>query len=85
MIKYCVHTDCEMITESGSCSMTACGNKNYNGWGCKTIVTNADKIRAMTDDQLAIFIESLVIFCLGDESLRNTERRLRWLKQETDR
>ena len=57
-------------------------NKECPNWNPPT---NADKIRAMTDEQLAIYIESLVIFCLGDESLRNTERRLRWLKQEADR
>jgi hypothetical protein len=45
-------------------------------------LTNADRIRAMTDEELAAFLEGLVIVALGDYSLRDNKRRLDWLKQE---
>ena len=45
-------------------------------------MTNAEKIRAMTDEELAAFLEGLVIVALGDYSLRDNQRRLEWLRQE---
>ena len=45
-------------------------------------MTNADRIRGMTDEELAAFLEGLVIVALGDYSLRDNQRRLNWLKQE---
>lgn len=45
-------------------------------------LTNADRIRAMSDEELAAFLEGLVIVALGDCSLRDNKRRLDWLKQE---
>lgn len=46
------------------------------------VATNAQRIRGMSDEELAEFLEGLVIVALGDYSLRDNQRRLNWLKQE---
>lgn len=51
-------------TASGYCATTACINPKYSNFGTaqygqgvqKRIITNADRIRAMTDDELSEFL-----------------------------
>ncbi len=43
--------------------------------------TKGDCIRSMNDEELAAFLEGLVIVALGDYSLRDNKRRLEWLRQ----
>ena len=85
------------------CHNTSCSNHGKNisflgdGWKCNYIPvpTNADRIRAMSDEELATFISEI-----ADECERNTECNqhcygcdieycvrescLKWLQQPTD-
>ena len=45
--------------------------------------TNADRIRAMTDEELAKMINGFESFALGCGGAWSTENWLEWLKQET--
>ena len=73
---------CGNKTASGYCATTACINPQYSNLGTaqygqgvqKRIVTNADKIRAMGDVELAEWIISI--------TEDNTEGWLDWLKEE---
>lgn len=82
---------CGNKTESGYCATTACINPMYSNIGTaqfgqgvqKCIVTNADRIRAMTDEELADWV-------WGVETAgraygpRGKKAWLDWLKQEVD-
>ena len=73
---------CGNKTASGYCATTACINPKYSNIGTahygqgvqKRIITNADRVRAMTDEELAEWIISIT------EDL--TPNWLDWLKQE---
>ena len=87
---------CGNKTASGYCATTACINPQYSNIGTvqygqgvqKRIITNADKIRSMTDEELA---ELLVSTDGGfppnceDVPVRKLEAYwLDWLKQEAE-
>lgn len=65
----CPHYDCEDRNSFGYCKTTACINPKYSNIGTakyeqgvqKRIATNADRIRAMTDADLATFISKVKI------------------------
>ena len=65
-----------MDKHCGICHNTSCSNHGKNisflgdGWKCNYIPvpTNADRIRAMSDEELATFISEI-----ADECERNTE------------
>lgn len=75
---------CPNKTDNGFCKTTACINPKYSNYGTaqygqgvqKRIVTNADKIRAMTDEELAYFMANI-------EPCRESAW-LDWLKQEAN-
>jgi len=50
--------------------------------GCGKPITNADRIRAMTDEELAKKISGLESFALTCEGGWPPEKWLEWLKQE---
>jgi len=90
---------CGNKTASGYCATTACINPQYSNLGTaqygqgvqKHIITNADRIRAMSDEELAEFLWSIgnnpatgnvylagrLIFFTGDGN-----GWLDWLRQE---
>ena len=75
---------CGNKTASGYCATTACINPQYSNIGTahygqgvqKRIVINADRIRAMTDEELAYFMANI-------EPCRESAW-LEWLKQEAN-
>ena len=89
---------CGNKTASGYCATTACINPQYSNIGTaqygqgvqKRIITNADKLRAMTDEELVeIFANNdcgycrIHDFCFAKGSAINCEDVwLGWLKQE---
>ena len=81
---------CGNKTASGYCATTTCINPLYSNIGTaqygqgvqKSIITNADRIRAMSDEELAkkiSGIESFAITCGGGWP---PEKWFDWLKQE---
>ena len=48
----------------------------------KKVVTNADRIRNMTDEELADFIEMKQFFALANNGTDGEEYTLAWLKSE---
>lgn len=76
---------CGNKTASGYCATTACINPQYSNIGTaqygqgvqKRIVTNADRIRSMTDEELADYLR-----WHNDLYSRNGMDWLDWLKQE---
>lgn len=80
---------CGNKTASGYCATTACINPQYSNIGTaqygqdvqKRIVTKADKIRAMTDEELARFLTYQTESCLSAEG----NYWLDWLKQEVSK
>ena len=86
----CTHYDCNLRNNAGYCKLTACMNEKYNRPAdFKAAVeqyraqhtTNADRIRAMTDEELAEWISCN---CTGDGYGNSTGEWLDWLKQEVD-
>lgn len=92
---------CGNKTASGYCATTACINPQYSNIGTvqygqgvqKRIITNADRIRAMTDEELAEFMADNVGCddCRFFAACRSApqdracaEKWLDWLKQEAD-
>lgn len=92
---------CGNKTASGYCATTACINPQYSNIGTvyygqsvqKRIITNADRIRAMTDEELAKWISTLADCCGNDHCgeycplhtlcwSKSDESTLDWLKQE---
>ena len=65
---------CPNKTDNGFCKTTTCINPLYSNIGTaqygqgvqKRIVTNADKIRAMTDVELAEWLETIRMYCAND-------------------
>ena len=94
MTSQCLHYDCGFRNNAGYCKISACVNPKYNNQLINTNVskkpqTNADRIRAMSDEELA---ELLYNGCTGhkctnyypEENLEEQCKRcwLDWLKQE---
>lgn len=92
---------CGNKTASGYCAATACINPQYSNIGTaqygqgvqKRIVTNYDRIRAMTDEELAEWIDGTDSCPLwryrGDYDCAANEGNCRkcwldWLEQEVD-
>lgn len=80
---------CGNKTASGYCATTACINPQYSNIGTahygqgvqKRIITYADRIRAMTGEELAEFLgENDSNFPIGDHK----KKWLEWLKQEAN-
>ena len=82
---------CGNKTASGYCATTACINPQYSNLGTaqygqgvqKRIITNADRIRAMTDEELAHLLHSAEEH-LFTGNLWNYEKWTEWLKQEAN-
>jgi hypothetical protein len=94
---------CGNKTASGYCATTACINPQFSNIGTthygqgvqKRIITNADRIRAMSDEELAKWLERIRMCCSTDLCGRKCPFRevcysnaeapketLDWLKQE---
>ena len=103
----CLHYDCTNRNSFGYCKTTACINQNYaRVWIESTTnkpaqvvynpVTNADRIRAMSDEELAIILaegchntRECPTICAPiypfDEVVESCAKCwLEWLKQEVD-
>lgn len=83
---------CGNKTASGYCATTACINPQYSNIGTvqygqgvqKRIITNADKIRAMSDEDLAEWLADHPVVSMYDGSNPQHKAWLDWLKQEVD-
>lgn len=80
---------CGNKAASGYCATTACINPQYSNIGTvqygqgvqKRIITNADRIRAMSDEELAGFISSQII----DRNIGvPIEAWLDWLRKDVE-
>lgn len=97
----CLHYDCSNRNSFGYCKTTVCINERYQReqWGLPSTTnksesvvikqqTNADRIRAMTDEKLAEFLKSIVQSMSLPIAyiLPNTfiESWLDWLRQEVE-
>ena len=75
---------CGNKTASGYCATTACINPQYSNIGTahygqgvqKSIITNADRIRSMTDEELAEVLHN------AGANWYSEEYWLKWLKEE---
>ena len=84
----CWHYECQNRNNAGYCKLTVCINPKYNG-STNTVVgyietkpkTNADRIRNMTDEELAVQITR---WTWGRPSGNPECGWLEWLKQEVD-
>lgn len=82
---------CGNKTASGYCATTACINPQYSNIGTaqygqgvqKRIVTKADKIRAMTDEELAEAICKVELMS-EKHGHQGFHAWLDWLKEEAD-
>lgn len=102
-IGICMHYDCTNRNSFGYCKTTACINQNYQHeqWIStsnrteKVVVkpqTNADRIRAMSDEELAEFIWDRSFFygrppkrnCMQCNQDSCRDCWLDWLKREVD-
>jgi hypothetical protein len=87
MAYLCPH-QCDGKTEYGYCRYTWCANPLHSNFGTaqqgqgvqKRIITNADRIRAMTDEELAYEILSWFNWLNAVEW--DDKRIIEWLKQE---
>lgn len=84
----CLHYECTNRNSFGYCKTTACINPKYSNIGTaqygqdvqKRIVTNADRIRSMTDEELA---HTLWLTAKGGIiGQRSEDEWLDWLKKE---
>lgn len=81
---------CGNKTASGYCATTACINPQYSNIGTaqygqgaqKRIVSNADRIRSMTDEELAKKMSGLESFALTCGGGWPPEKWLGWLREE---
>ena len=81
---------CGNKTASGYCATTACINPLYSNIGTaqygqgvqKRIITNADRIRSMSDEELAKKISGIESFALTCGGGWPPEKWLDWLKRE---
>lgn len=104
----CQHYDCSNRNSFGYCKTTVCINEHYQQeqWGLhstnksENVVikqqTNADRIRSMTDEELAVFLYNVwkeqdtfskeVCESCGDTDIGcQPNCWLDWLKQEVDK
>ena len=81
----CLHYDCTNRNSFGYCKTTACINPKYSNIGTaqygqgvqKRIATNADRIRSMSDEELAAWLEEITMLPI-------VGLWLDWLKQEAE-
>ena len=81
----CLHYDCTNRNSFGYCKTTACINPKYSNIGTaqygqgvqKRIATNADRIHAMTDEELAAWLEDRTMLPINGLWLD-------WLRQEAE-
>jgi len=84
---------CVNKTASGYCATTACINPLYSNIGTaqygqgvqKRITTNADRIRSMSDEELAKKISGIESFALTCGGGWPPEKWLDWMKQEVNK
>lgn len=93
----CLHYDCSNRNSFGYCKTTVCINERYQKeqWGLlsttnktESVVikqqTNADRIRAMTDEKLAEYLDN-VCHDLWQMFVKDPKKMwLDWLRQEAD-
>lgn len=88
---YDVHKDPRMINCKTQCGNVKCPYKNYECWAEKSCVnykppiclSNADRIRAMSDEELAEFLSKTQGDIFRGE-MRLTFQWLEWLQQEVE-
>ena len=80
---------CGNKTESGYCATTACINPQYSnigtaqyGQGVQKRKTKADRLRAMSDEELAAWLADHPVVSMYDGSNPQHKAWLEWLKQE---
>ena len=84
----CFNINCPFrVNETSSCNYCAClacPNRDNHTKNAKH--TNADRIRAMTDEELAKFIAvQRAFYCTFEDPLdKDYPKMLNWLKQEVD-
>ena len=99
----CLHYDCSNRNSFGYCKTTVCINEHYQKeqWGLQSTTnksesvvikqqTNADRIRAMTDEKLAewlVMVERRLIVNALSKPSNYTDKQLKadwldWLKEE---
>ena len=73
------------------CKNEHCSADSKECQGCKqnavdkyTRMTNADRIRAMSDEELADFIEMKQFFALANNGTDGEEHTLKWLQSEVE-
>lgn len=74
--KKCVNEDCQYFRENGKCHEVCKDSK------IKRILTNADRIRSMDNEELAEFLSSLIRN--GHEYLTGEGDWLQWLQSEAE-
>ena len=87
MFKQCTHYDCNLRNNAGYCKSTTCINPSYNNHEISTVIkqkpkTNADRIRSMTDEELAEWYWWMLSYVQG-----YTDSKLalsKWLKEECE-
>lgn len=77
-MRKCVNEYCQFFIEHGECS-EVCTNQ-----GIAKIVTNADKIRDMSDEELADFLVTVETHGYHDQSISGTLEMIDWLKNEVN-
>ena len=73
--------DCNECIFSSSCERVWKNTPNVMCVGFDQVKTNADKIRSMTDEELAGFLQNIAMFG-GIDGLKKIITWLDWLKQE---
>lgn len=87
MISPCLHYDCDFRNNAGYCKISACVNPKYNNQLINTNVskmpqTNGDRIRSMSDEELAD--EYIRIYSELPKYSDSWAWLRGWLKQEVD-
>ena len=91
-------TNCKYITKNGRCGLKGCYAYRHGCFGedmckCREPMTNADRIRAMSDEELAEFIarcemndigyaKTFCDLCYGQYECNQC--RIEWLKQPAE-
>lgn len=87
-------TNCKYITKNGRCGLKGSYAYRHGCFGedmcrCREPMTNAQRIRAMSDEEMAEFISSIPM-CVGKDEDLNCEIDvckecfLRWLQQPAE-
>ena len=87
-------TNCKYITKNGRCGLKGSYAYRHGCFGedmcrCREPMTNAQRIRAMTDEEMAEFISSIPM-CVGKDEDLNCEIDvckecfLKWLQQPAE-